>query len=186
MRTIDTLVLIIADQDGGKSNQIRSIFTEPELCDRYSGYPKENNIARRYDVHPDIELYVRLSSWHEKGKDYEVVRGDIAGAATGGRKRLKVIAPAQITPTDNLPFGAEDLFIKLCTDFEVRRGFAVWLSPRADGDQAFRIGSKLARFMGSRRHLSALSIDARAGHPSGQPDSGSINARFLCDLLFRL
>ncbi len=42
---IDTLVLIIADQNGGKSNQMRSIFEEFELHHFHAGYPQSNMIA---------------------------------------------------------------------------------------------------------------------------------------------
>jgi hypothetical protein len=54
---IDTLVVIIADQNGGKSNQMRSIFEEFELHHCYTGYPRSNMIARKYYVHPDIDLF---------------------------------------------------------------------------------------------------------------------------------
>lgn len=74
---IDTLVMVIADQNGGKSNQIRSIFEEFELHQFYGGYPRQNNIASRYNVHPDMELYLRLTSWHEANSDYDDVVKDI-------------------------------------------------------------------------------------------------------------
>ena len=50
---LDTLVMVIADQNGGKSNQMRSLFEEFELHHFYGGYPTSNNIARKYYVHPD-------------------------------------------------------------------------------------------------------------------------------------
>ena len=74
---IDTLVMIIADQNGGKSNQMRTIFEEWDLSTRYGGYPTQNNIANNYDVGPDIDLYMRLTSWHEMGKDYNDAKNDI-------------------------------------------------------------------------------------------------------------
>lgn len=67
---IDTLVLVIADQGAGKSNQIRSLFEEAELHGVYGGYPTSDNIRRNYAVHPDIDLLVRLSSWHERKETY--------------------------------------------------------------------------------------------------------------------
>jgi hypothetical protein len=53
---IDTLVMVIADKEGGKSNLIRAIFEEFELRHFYDGYPKAARIRRKYHVHPDIDL----------------------------------------------------------------------------------------------------------------------------------
>ena len=61
-RKIDTFVTIIADQNGGKSNQIRSLFEEPELASHYGGYPTQRIIDRKYYIHPDMALFLRLSS----------------------------------------------------------------------------------------------------------------------------
>lgn len=125
---IDTLVMVIADRNGGKSNQMRSIFEEFELHHFYGGYPTSNNIAHKYYVHPDMDLFLRLSSWHERNQSYSDVKNDIKNGYSEIRRRYKVLVPAQVTPTNNL-VGGEDLFIQLFADFEIRRGFAVWLSP---------------------------------------------------------
>jgi len=182
---IDTLVMVIADQNGGKSNQMRSIFEEFELHNFYGGYPTSNNIARKYPVHPDIDLYLRLSSWHEKSENYATVKSDIKNGYSDLKRRYKVLVPAQVTPTNNL-IGGEDLFIQLFSDFEIRRGFAVWLSPDRSQRQAFGISPKMAEFMSTRRFVSALSIDGLAAHPSAAPTTNSVNARLLSDLLFRV
>ncbi len=182
---IDTLVMVMADQNGGKSNQMRSIFEEFELHHAYGGYPTSNNIARKYYVHPDMDLFLRLSSWHEKGENYTDVKTDIKNGYSDMRRRYKVFVPAQVTPTKNL-MGGEDLFIKLFADFDIRRGFAVWLSPDRSARQAFGISPTMASFMSSRRHVSALAIDSLAAHPSAAPATNSINARLLADLLFRI
>ena len=182
---IDTLVMIIADQNGGKSNQMRSIFEEFELHHFYGGYPTPNMIARKYYVHPDIDLFLRLSSWHEKNEGYVEVKSDIKNGYSDMRRRYKVLVPAQITPTHNL-IGGEDLFIQLFSDFEIRRGFAVWLSPDQSGRQPFGLSPKMAAFMSTRRYVSALAIDSLAAHPSAAPTTNSINSRLLADLLFRV
>jgi len=182
---IDTLVMIIADQNGGKSNQMRSIFEEFELHHFYGGYPTSNMIARKYDVHPDMDLFIRLSSWHERGEDYATVKEDISNGYSELRRRYKVLVPAQVTPTANLVSG-EDLFIQLFSDFDIRRGFAVWLSPDRSARQPFQISPKMASFMSSRRYVSVLAIDSLAAHPSAAPVTNSVNARLLADLLFRV
>src|SRR5208282_6708031 len=102
---IDTLVLIIGDQNGGKSNQMRSIFEEFELYHYHNGYPQANMIARKYYVHPDMDLLLRLSSWHEKNKTYDDVKEDISNGYSDGRHRYKVLVPAQVTPTAKLVGG---------------------------------------------------------------------------------
>jgi len=183
--TIDTLVMIIADQNGGKSNQMRAIFEEFELHHVYGGYPTSNNIARKYFVHPDMDLFLRLSSWHEKGETYTDVKNDIKNGYSEMRRRYKVFVPAQVTPTKSL-IGGEDLFIQLFSDFDIRRGFAVWLNPDRSNRQPFAISAKMAAFMSPRRHVSALAIDSLAAHPSADPTKNSINARMLADLLFRV
>ena len=182
---IDTLVVVIADQNGGKSNQIRSIFEEFELHHFYGGYPTSNMIARKYRVHPDIDLFLRLSSWHEKQESYTKVKNDIKNGCVDMARRYKVLVPVQVTATQKL-MGGEDLFIQLFSDFDIRRGFAVWLSPDRSTRQTFGISPKMAAFMSQRRHVSALSIDSLAAHPSAAPTTNSINARLIADLLFRV
>jgi hypothetical protein len=177
--------MIIADRNGGKSNQMRSIFEEFELCHFYGGYPASNKIARKYYVHPDIDLFLRLSSWHEKHESYADVKSDIQNGYSDVRRRYKVLVPVQVTPTDNL-VGGEDLFIQLFSDFQIRRGFAVWLNPNRSTRQRFQISPNMAAFMSTRRHVSALAIDSLAAHPSAAPTTNSINARLLADLLFRM
>jgi hypothetical protein len=182
---IDTLVMVIADQNGGKSNQMRSIFEEFELHHFYGGYPTSNSIARKYYVHPDMDLFLRLSSWHEKNESYSDVKNDIKNGDSEMTRRYKVLVPAQVTPTKKL-VGGEDLFIQLFVDFQIRRGFAVWLSPDRSGRPTFCISPAMAAFMSSHRHVSALAIDSLAAHPSAAPLKNSINARLLADLLFRV
>lgn len=181
---IDTLVMIIADQNGGKSNQMRTIFEEHELHGVYGGYPASSNLARRYFIAPDIELFMRLSSWHEKGEDYARVKSDIIGGQQDLRRRYKVFVPAQVTATAQL-VGGEDLFIKLINDFEIRRAYAVWLNPDRSGRTPFAISPAFAAFMSTRRAVSALAVDSAALHPSAAPLTNSINARLFTDLLFR-
>lgn len=186
-RAIDTLVMILADQNSGKSNQIRSIFEEFELYHYANGYPTSKKIARKHYIHPDTDLFLRLSSWHEKGERYSDVKRDIKNGWADKRRRYKVLVPAQITATTRL-IGGEDLFIQLFSDFEIRRAFAVWLNPNPNpsGSSSFAISRRLARFMSRRRHVSALSIDSSAAHPSANPTMNSINSRLLSDLLFRV
>ncbi len=185
LRMIDTLVMVLADQNSGKSNQIRSIFEEFELYHVYGGYPTSKKIARKHYVHPDTDLFLRLSSWHEKGESYSDVKRDIKNGWVDKRRRYKVLVPAQISATSRL-VGGEDLFIQLFSDFEIRRAFAVWLNPNPANSSAFAISKRLARFMSRRRHVSALSIDSSAAHPSANPTRNSINSRLLSDLLFRI
>ncbi len=182
---IDTLVMVIADPQGGKSNQIRSIFEEFELHHFYGGYPSQRMIAHRYEVHPDIELYLRLMSWHEAKSTYDDVVGNITRGHKDARRRYKVLAPAQVKATDRLISG-ERLFRKLCRDFAVRRAFAVWLSPDRLGRRPFRVSPQMKHFMETRRWVSALAIDSLAAHPSAAPVTNSINARLLADFLFRV
>ncbi|WIW45731.1 hypothetical protein ML401_30490 [Bradyrhizobium sp. 62B] len=188
-RIIDTLVMLLADQNSGKSNQIRSIFEEFELYHVYRGYPISRKIARKHYIHPDTDLFLRLSSWHEKGESYSDVKRDIKNGWVDERRRYKVLVPAQISATSKL-VGGEDLFIQLFSDFEIRRAFAVWLSPNPNpnpaSSSAFAISKRLAGFMSRRRHVSALSIDSSAAHPSANPTRNSINSRLLSDLLFRV
>ncbi|MBX9616153.1 MAG: hypothetical protein K2X25_11210 [Caulobacteraceae bacterium] len=181
---IDTLLLVIADQGSGKSNQIRSLFEEAELYSAYGGYPKSANIRRNYEVHPDVDLLVRLSSWHERGESYAQVKADLKAGHTDPKRRYKVIAPAQVSATSKLAAG-EDLFIKLHTDFDIRRSYAVFLHPNVAGGPAFQVTSNLASFLSKTRSASALAIDSAALHPSASPAANSINARLLADLLFR-
>jgi hypothetical protein len=181
---IDTLVMLIADQNGGKSNQMRSVFEEPELWPQYEGYPKARNIRQTYDVHPDMQLYVRLSSWHEKKESYLRVKRDIRSGHTDPRRSYRVFIAAQVTATKKL-IGGEELFMRLFDDFEIRRGFAIWVSPDRSDRSPFRLTPQFARFMSTRRYVSALSIDGLALHPSAAPASNSINARLLADFLFR-
>jgi hypothetical protein len=181
---IDTLVMLIADQNGGKSNQMRSIFEEFELHHHYNGYPSANMIARKYHVHPGMDLLIRLSSWHEKGEGYSDVKNDISNGYIDYRRRYKVLVPAQVTATASLIAG-EELFIRLHSDFEIRRSFAIWLSPDRSNRSPFSLSAGFANFMSSRRHVSALAIDGLALHPSANPTNNSINARLITDLLFR-
>jgi hypothetical protein len=182
---IDTLVMVIADQNGGKSNQMRSIFEEFELHHFHNGYPTANNIRHHYEIHPDMELFLRLSSWHEKNESYGDVKNDIQGGSLDPRRRYKVLVPAQVTGTTNLLPG-DELFIRLFSDFEIRRGFAVWLSPDRSSRTPFGVSPQMASFMSTRRYVSALAIDSLAAHPRQAPITNSINARLLADLLFRL
>jgi hypothetical protein len=182
---IDTLVLVIADQNGGKSNQIRSIFEEFELHHFYNGYPRQKKIGQRYDVHPDIELYMRLSSWHETKHEYADVVADITRGHRDARRRYKVLVPAQVAATDIL-VGGERMFRRLCRDFAIRRAFAVWLSPDRLNRTPFRVSAQMTRFMATRRWVSALSIDSHSAHPGAAPLTNSMNARLLADLLFRV
>lgn len=185
MTYIDSLVFIIADQRSGKSNQIRSLFEEFELYHVYNGYPQSNNIARSYEIHPDIELYMRLSSWHERDESYAEVKRDLKNGWMKRNKRYKVIAPAQVNGTSKLEDG-EELFMRILSDFEVRRGFAVWLDPDCSERKNFALSPKMASFLSNHRNVSALAIDSLALHPSASPKANSINARLLADLLFRL
>lgn len=182
---IDTLIMIIADQNGGKSNQMRTIFGEFELYHFYNGYPAASKIARKYYVRPDIDLFLRLTSWHERNETYSDVKHDLQNGYSNTRRRYKVLIPAQVTATATL-IGGEDLFIQLFSDFEIRRGFALWLDPDRLSRRQFGISQNLATFMSTRRHVSALSIDSLAAHPSAAPSTNSINARLLTDLLFRV
>lgn len=79
----------------------------------------------------------------------------------------------------------EELFIRLHADFNIRRAYAVWLSPDVQGRSPFQISPNLAAFLSKTPSASALSIDSRALHPSAAPATNSINARLLADLLFR-
>jgi hypothetical protein len=182
---IDTLVMIIADRNCGKSNQIRSVFEEIELRHFHGGYPSSNMIGRKYHVEPDVDLFVRLSSWHEMKQGYRVVKREIGNGYLDIRRRYKVLVAAQVSATRKL-MGGEDLFIRLFSDFEIRRGLAVWLSPNKPGVKPFKVSRKLAKFMSTRRHVSALSIDSAVAHPSANPQLNSINSRLLSDFLFRI
>ena len=184
-KKIDTLVMIIADQNGGKSNQMRSIFEEFELHHFYGGYPSSPNIARRYYIHPDMDLFLRLASWHERNETYADAKNDLENGYSDPRRRYKVLVPAQVTATAHLISG-EELFIQLFSDFDIRRGFAVWLDPDRSSRRSFGISPTLAAFMSTRRHVSALAIDSLAAHPSAAPTPNSINARLLADMLFRV
>lgn len=181
---IDTLVMVIADQNGGKSNQMRSIFQEPELHAVFGGYPHQRNIPDRYLVGPDIELYVRLTSWHEAEQSYAKVRSDITKNRHEPKRRYKVFVPAQVTRTAKLLAGP-DLFTKIVTDFDVRRAYAVWLNPDSSSRTPFALDPTFASWMSAHREVSALAIDSLALHPSISPAVNSINARLLTDLLFR-
>ena len=181
---IDTLVTIIADQNGGKSNQIRSIFDEFELKHYYGGYPTSPNIAKKYFVHPDIDLLVRLSSWHEKNQTYDDVKKDISNGVGQPNHRYKILMPAQVSATSKLMSG-EEMFIQLHSDFEIRRSFAIWLSPDRLSRTPFNVTPQMATFLSTRRNVSALAIDSLAAHPSAAPSTNSVNARLICDLLFR-
>lgn len=184
-RKIDTLIMLIADQGGGKSNQLRSIFEEFELYSHYSGYPVQNKIKGKYYVHPDMDLYLKLGSWHENGQNYTDVVKDLETGNLDNRRRYKVLVPAQVTATPNLVEG-EKLFIDLFTDFEIRRGFAIWLSPDCSTRKPFSLSPRMTSFLSTRKHISALAIDALASHPSAAPQTNCINARLITDLLFRV
>ncbi len=125
-----------------------------------------------------------MSSWHERNETYTQVKSDIAIGRLELRRRYKVFVAAQVTATAKLVCG-EDLFIKLMTDFEVRRGFAVWLNPDVSSRTPFAVSPNFASFMSTRREVSALAIDSLALKPSAAPKTNSINARLLTDLLFR-
>jgi hypothetical protein len=142
-------------------------------------------IARKYYVHPDIDLFLRLSSWHEKKEAYDDVKEDLSNGYSEMRRRDKVLVPAQVTPTAKL-MGGEDMFIQLFSDSEIRRGFAVWLNPDVSARQPFQISPKMASFMSTRRHVSCLAIDSFAARPSAAPMTNSINSRLLADFLFRV
>ena len=113
------------------------------------------------------------------------VKTDIKNGYSDMRRRYKVLVPAQVTRTSKL-MGGEDLFIQLFSDFDIRRGFAVWLNPDRSNRQLFAISAKMAAFMSTRPYVSALTIDSLAAHPSAAPKTNSINARLLTDLLFRV
>ena len=153
---IDTLVMLIADQEGGKSNQMRSIFEEPELHAVFGGYPHQKNIANRYLVGADIELYIRLTSWHEAEQDYAKVKQDIIKARQEPKRRYKVLVPAQVTPTRQLVAGP-DLFRKIATDFDVRRACAVWLKSRL----------LIAHAIRARPGIRELDVSASRGERAG-------------------
>ena len=188
---IDTLVIVLGDQNAGKSNQIRTIFEEYELGSGLGGYPTSSNIKSRYLVGRDVELYVRLSSWHEKGQDYTRLKSDLTSHHRCAERRYKAIIPLQISatvPTDDGQkglAGGEDLVIKILKDFDVRRSFVVWLNPDVSRRKPFEISPKMAKFMSKRPSLSVLAIDSLALRPSAAPTTNSINSRLLADLLFR-
>jgi hypothetical protein len=132
-----------------------------------------------------MDLFLRLASWHEKGDGYKDVKKDLQNGYSNVRRRYKVLVPAQVTGTESI-MGGEDLFIQIFMDFDIRRGFAVWLNPDRMNRLPFSISPKLAAFMASRRYVSALAIDTATAHPSAAPATNSINARLLADLLFRI
>lgn len=181
---IDTLVVVIADQNGGKSNQMRSLFEEHEMHHFYGGYPQQRKIASRYLVAPDVELFLRLSSWHEKGDSYAQVKQDIQHHRQVLNRRYKVFVPAQVTATPNLMMG-EQLFMRLFQDFQIRRGFAVWLNPDRFGRKPFALTPTFAQFLSGHREASTVAIDSLALHPSASPSANAINARLFGDMLFR-
>jgi hypothetical protein len=181
---IDTLVMLIADQNGGKSNQMRSIFEEPELHAVFGGYPHQTNIANRYLVGSDMELYIRLTSWHEADQGYAKVKKDIENNRGEPNRRYKVFVPAQVTRTAKLIAGP-DLFKKIVADFDIRRAYAVWLNPDRSARSPFVLDPGFAGWMSKHREAGALAIDGLALHPSASPAANSINARLLADLLFR-
>jgi hypothetical protein len=119
------------------------------------------------------------------GKDYNDAKNDILNHHKKPERRYKVFVPVQVTATQNLVCG-EELFIKIMNDFNVRRGFAVWLSPDRSSRSSFSLSPTFAKFMLKRREVSALAIDSLALHPSADPSANSINARLLTDLLFRV
>ena len=188
---IDTLVVIFGDQNAGKSSQIRTIFEEFELHPFYGGYPTSSNIASRYLVGRDVELYVRLSSWHEKGEDYATLKSDLKSAQRCPDRRFKALIPLQVSPTHPNGEGAkglasgEDVFIQILKDFDVRRSFGIWLNPDRNTRKPFTVGPKLATFMSKRPSISVLAIDSLALRPSVSPTMNSLNSRLLADLVFR-
>jgi hypothetical protein len=181
---IDTLVMILGDQNAGKSNQMRTLFVQPELRHEYGGYPKPSMIARRYLVDPDAELLIRLSSWHERSEAYTDVKRDISNGRVAPQRRYKVCIPAQVTATKSLMAG-ENLFIRLAKDFKIRRSFAVWLNPDRSGLTPFALSPTFAAFLSAHPEASALAIDSLALHPSADPQANSINSLLLADLLFK-
>lgn len=181
---IDNLVMVIADQNGGKSNQMRTVFEEPELYSIYHGYPLQRRIKERYLIKSDIELYLRLSSWHEKKENYEQLKGDIEKHHQEKDRLYKVFVAAQVSATDELVAG-EEIFQNIVRDFDVRRGFAVWLNPDRSERRSFEVSPSFASFMSTRKEISALAIDSLALHPSKAPKTNSINSKLFADMLFR-
>lgn len=180
---IDTLVLIAADPGSGKSSQIRSIFTQPEFC-KFGRYPTERKIPNIHKIGPDILLYVRLTSWHETKKVYPEVVADIQKHAPA-KRRYKVLAPVQVTASKYGLAGAEELFMKLMRDFRVRRGLLVWLSPNVKKTDSIAISKDLANFL-SKSNASSLTIDSNIRNPAIKTKVNNINARLICDFLFRV
>jgi hypothetical protein len=119
------------------------------------------------------------------GENYATVKRDIRAGYIDNRHRYKVLVPAQVISKSTLPHG-EDLFMRLFSDFEIRRAFAIWISPDRSMRQNFGLSRKFTTFLSNRRHVSALAIDGIAAHPSANPAQNSINSRLLCDLLFRV
>lgn len=181
---IDTLVAVIGDRNSGKSNQIRSIFEEPPLTTFFGGYPPSPNIQRTYLVDPDIELYVRLSSWHERGENWSQIKNDLQTAQTTPRRRFKAIVPLQVSATQSLSAG-EKVISRLISSFNIRRTYAVWLDPAVSGQRNFAFSSSFLSILSTDRSISTLSINSAALHPSANPAQNAINARLLVDLLLR-
>ena len=182
---IDTVVAIISDKNGGKSNQIRSVFEEQELYSYYNGYPRQKSIRKIYDILPDIRLYLRLSSPHEMNENYDKIKNDIYKNAPKNNHRYKVIIPMQVTAAPKIAAG-EEVFRELFSDFDIRRGCAIWLNPDVSNRTPFTISRQMAEFMSTRRHVSVLAIDSYSVHPSVDPKKNSINSRIIADILFRI
>jgi hypothetical protein len=114
----ERFLLVVGDQNTGKSTQLRSMFLDPRINDSRLGGKKIipstrdfPNLPKIYSLSHGRSLYLRLSSPHEKGEKLKEFLDDILSKAVSGR--WCVAAAFQISPdnqiTENLPVIVESI-----------------------------------------------------------------------------
>ena len=103
----ERFLLVVGDQDTGKSAQLRSMFLDPRInyhrSEPIGSIPAAAHIQETYPLSYERSLYLRLTSPHEAGESLEEFLEKITNKTRASSKRWCVATALQINSENRMP-----------------------------------------------------------------------------------
>jgi hypothetical protein len=165
---LERALFVVAPQDSGKSNQLRSIFLDHRLGMKgvVPSSSQQRNLPDTYFISNERRLYLRLTSPHERGETPKEFFEKTRGKMNGGR--WCYAGPLQPEPFLQMPDVVESVRLFISA-FEPERVRVVFLSPTRHGVEVnnFVLGRDLRDELLQINRVEVACVDARRRQVNG-------------------
>lgn len=162
---VERALFIVGSSNDGKSTQLRSAFQDHRLG-HSGGIPKAPRLKEVYSLSNERWLYVRLTSPHENGEDFETMVEKFCNAVDRTKqkhqsaRRWNLMAPLQLEASNRLR-RPETVVKNFFSRFDPERVRVVLLNPNCNGDwQEDKVSKRLVSKLWKIPRTEVLSVNA--------------------------